>query len=246
MRRLALACLLASLAPTDVVHADDPCAHVTCSSHGACFSEGERAYCLCEEGFSAVGGTCVRRRTVKRDDHAGLRVVHVARGEVDRTLPFVGSERRLAPGPLGPHVPSGDLWCTDFVAWVYAVAGAPLSGGDDGGWLIRTNAAMRRWFERRGLFVAKSGSDFARFEPRPGDYVRIRNDTWGHSALVDHVEGDTLFLVEGNAGGKVRATRYPQWREHPRIDGFGIASFTRARRRRLGAPLGWLMPLARR
>jgi hypothetical protein len=111
---------------------------------------------------------------------------------------------------------------------------------------VRTNGALRRWFARRGLFVERDASDIARFEPRPGDYVRIRNDTWGHSAIVDHVEGDALFLVEGNAGGKVRATRYPRWREHPRIDGFGIASFARARRRRLGAPLGWLLPLATR
>lgn len=238
--------LLAFVLAASSARADDPCSGVMCSGRGACFAEGEEAYCLCDEGFAADGTRCVTTTTPKRADRAGLQIVRIARGEVDRTLPFVGAERRLAPGPLARHVPSNDLWCTDFVAWVYAVAGAPLSGGDDGGWLVRTNGAMRRWFEDRGLFVARDASTFTRFEPRPGDYVRIRNDTWGHSAIVDHVEGDTLFLVEGNAGGKVRATRYPRWREHARIDGFGIASFTRARRSRLGAPLEWLLPLARR
>lgn len=235
---------IASAFATSSARADDPCANVSCSGRGACFAESDDAYCLCDEGFAAAGTRCVRTESPKRADRAGLQIVRVARGEVDRTLPFVGAERRLVPGPLAPHVPANDLWCTDFVAWVYAVAGAPLSGGDAGGWLVRTNGAMRRWFERRGLFVAGDALD--RFEPRPGDYVRIRNDTWGHSAIVDHVEGETLFLVEGNAGGKVRATRYPRWRENPRIDGFGIASFTRARRRRLGAPLEWMLPLVRR
>lgn len=242
--RVSSVLAIASAFVASSARADDPCANVSCSGHGACFAESDDAYCLCDEGFAAAGTRCVPTVAPKRADRAGLQIVRVARGEVDRTLPFVGAERRLAPGPLAPHVPANDLWCTDFVAWVYAVAGAPLSGGDAGGWLVRTNGAMRRWFERRGLFVAGDALD--RFEPRPGDYVRIRNDTWGHSAIVDHVEGETLFLVEGNAGGKVRATRYPRWRENPRIDGFGIASFTRARRRRLGAPLEWMLPLARR
>lgn len=222
---------------------EDPCVYVSCSGHGACFAEAGAAYCLCDEGFAAEGARCVSAPSLRRDDRAGVPIVRVARAEVGRTLAFVGSERRLAPGPLAPHVPANDLWCSDFVSWVYAVAGAPLSGGDAGGWLVRTNGAMRRWFERRGLFVPREASEAG---PRPRDYVRIRNATWGHSAIVDHVEGDTLFLVEGNAGGKVRATRYPSWRADARIDGFGIASFTRARRRRLGAPLHWMLPLARR
>jgi len=246
MRASSVLALIVTVAAASTARADDPCAGVSCSGRGTCFAESDDAYCLCDEGFAAVGPRCVATSAPKRADRAGLQIVRVARGEVDRTLPFVGAERRLAPGPLARHVPSNDLWCTDFVAWVYAVAGAPLSGGDAGGWLVRTNGAMRRWFERRGLFVARDAAGYPRFEPRPGDYVRIRNDTWGHSAIVDHVEGDTLFLVEGNAGGKVRATRYPRWRENPRIDGFGIASFTRARRRRIGAPLEWVLPLARR
>lgn len=44
-----------------------------------------------------------------------------------------------------------------------------------------------------------------------------------------YVEGSTLYTVEGNASGHVRATRYPRWREHARIDGFGMTTMAAAR-----------------
>ncbi len=126
----------------------------------------------------------------------------------------------------------GGLWCSDFVSWVYRAAGVPFSGGYEGGWLLTNNLAIRHWFERRGWWVQKHGPEWASFQPRPGDYVRIRTRRWGHSAIVRFVEGDTLHVIEGNAGGRVRLTRYARFREHERIDGFGLVTMPETRQLR--------------
>jgi len=73
---------------------------------------------------------------------------------------------------------------------------------------------------------------YGSFTPSPGDYVRISTPTWGHSAIVRSVQGTTLHLVEGNARGHVRLIRYERWREHARIEGFGLIRAAHAPRPR--------------
>lgn len=212
-----------------------PCDGVTCSGRGECVPEGQQAFCFCEEGFEAVALTCVQAPVAawpSRSSQVGQRIVAVALAEDGRELASVGVARGRYPGPLSTYVRSSDLWCSDFVSWVYRAADVPFTGGYEGGWMLTNNVAIRRWFARRGWWVEKNGREWARFQPRPGDYVRIRTRTWGHSAIVSHVEGDTLHVIEGNAGGRVRRTRYSRFREHERIDGFGLATMPEARRAR--------------
>jgi hypothetical protein len=122
---------------------------------------------------------------------------------------------------FGEVVGDGTPWCSDFVSWVYRIAGVPFTGGYDGGWLLRTNAAIERWYESRHGWIARGSPEFAHYEPSPGDYLRVSTERWGHSAIVHHVDGDTLYTVEGNVGGHVRKIRYRNFRDNERIAGFG-------------------------
>jgi hypothetical protein len=201
-----------------------PCAGVRCGEHGECFPESSEAYCLCDEGYQAIGTTCARAPRAAPSsaiDGLGARIVAIASAEIDRPLDRVGTARQGVPGPLSQFVRAGSFWCSDFVSWVYRAADAPFTGGYRGGWLLTNNAAIRRWFARRGGWVAHGSAEWAAFSPEPGDYVRIHTPTWGHSAIVRSVAEGTLELIEGNDGGRVRTVRYAPWRAHPRIDGFG-------------------------
>lgn len=219
-----------ALAPSGVLA--QPCAGVTCSRHGECIEEGEEAFCFCDEGFSAVELRCVRGPSPRQSDTAsssGARIVELALAQEGRDLAAVGAGRVEEPGPLSRWVRPGGLWCSDFVSWVFRAAGVPFSSGYGGGWLLTNNVAIRRWFVRRRAWVEHGSTEWATFRPRQGDYVRIHTREWGHSAIVRYVEGSTLFTIEGNASGHVRATRYPHWREHARIDGFGMTTMAGAR-----------------
>jgi len=244
-RRLTLTSLLLVFvgAATEVAATPSPtpsCAEVACSGHGQCLTEKEDRYCFCDEGYSAVGLACRRSAPLIRRTVAGGAIARLARGEVGRPLESVGRYRRDYPRRLAEYVPEDALWCSDFVSWVYRAAGTPLSGGYQGGWLVPNNVAMKRWFERHHLWVERGDWNWGSFEPKPGDYIRIRTRTWGHSAIVERVEGETLHLIEGNAGGRVRATRYQRFRIHPKVEGFGIATETSTRRPLPALPGAWL------
>ena len=235
MRSLSLALALCA---SQTAFARSPCADVSCSDHGRCEPEQDRAYCLCDRGYVAEGTECVPIQEVQpeRTSVQGEEIARVARAEVGRDLRALGMELRDAPvAGLAAYVAEETLWCSDFVAWIFAAAGAPLTGGYEGGWLVPTNRGIRHWFQHRGRWVGRDDAVSTGFVPRPGDYIRIRTATWGHSAIIERVEGDTLHLVEGNAGGRVRATTYRFWQTHPKVDGFGIV--TDAARRSVWRPV---------
>ncbi len=43
----------------DAERPDDPFEGVTCSGHGACFTDGDEAMCVCENGYHAEGPECI-------------------------------------------------------------------------------------------------------------------------------------------------------------------------------------------
>jgi hypothetical protein len=196
------------------------CRDETCSGHGRCFAERNRPYCVCDEGYAAHGMTCTPHAPQPTAfDRA--KIVEIAEGE-DGHGPFtVGGRVTSYPYHLSRYLTPNDLWCSDFVSWVYRAAGAPLDGGENGGWLIEGNYGMRYWFRSRGRWVARGTPEFARYTPEPGDYVRIHTNRYGHSGIVRYVEGDTLYTVEGNVGNRVRFRRHERFRTNDRIDGFG-------------------------
>jgi len=150
------------------------------------------------------------------------RIVRIAEDQVGKGPATVGADLSDYPFALRRYVGPGDLWCTDFVSWVYKVAGAPLSGGGQGGWLIPNNVALRTWFERHGRWIGSGSAEWDSFEPRQGDYVRLHTLRGGHSALVRSVEGDTLHTVEGNVSNRVRLRTHQGYKEDRFIDGIGV------------------------
>ncbi len=217
-----------ALASTAIVaRAQDPCAGVECSGRGECFEENGRAHCLCDAGYAELSLGCVPSAgedvalRARRAPGAAARVVALAAHEVDRKRWRVGEDATDALGPLTDYLEPYEWWCGDFVSWIYARAGVPLTGGSAGGWLVTDNRAIAAWHAQRGLFVDRAHPDWATFTPRPGDFVRFRTDRYGHAAIVERVVGDTLHLIEGNVANAVLRGRYQRWRTQRRIEGIG-------------------------
>lgn len=116
-------------------------------------------------------------------------------------------------------------WCACFLSWAAAqqsetINGTPPSFADvDKGMTKFKDSGM--WRERGA-------------EPIPGDYVFFdwdgRNDPDGgkdpdHVGAVLRVEGNFLYTIEGNSGGKVAVQRYPK--NDPRIVGYGVLNWKR-------------------
>ncbi|MEM9192746.1 MAG: CHAP domain-containing protein [Myxococcota bacterium] len=203
------------------------CRDIRCSDRGRCFTERGRPFCLCREGFAANGLACESSTQSswmslrgRRSQGVGERVVAIAMGEVNKGPGSVGRERTTYPLALREYVPRGQLWCSDFVAWVYRAAGVPFTGGSEGGWLIGGNFAIRHWFRRHGRWIDRRSPAFSTYAPQPGDYVRIRTLRGGHSGIVHRVDGEDLLTIEGNVGNRVRTRRHRNYR-NSRVDGFG-------------------------
>ena len=250
MARVLVALVLCSLCGTTAL-AQDRCDEAgACGDHGRCFEEQGRAHCLCQEGFVVVGVRCVESdpRTVdpdraRRRSDIGERVAELARAQVGRRRGTIGSPDREHDDDtltLDDYLAPSELWCADFVSWVYATAGAPLTGGAAGGWLVTNNRAMRAWFRARGRWIERRSARMNAYVPSPGDFVRLPTPSGtGHAALVADVRGNTLYLVEGNVGGEVTLERYFHYRDNPRIEGFGIFALPNA------PPTVRLLPLER-
>ena len=214
------------------------CRGVDCSGHGVCMVEGTRPFCFCEDGYAAEQQACVPAREpegmwrVRRSPAVAERVVSVASAYRDDDWRGVGADLRRTPYGLRHYMFAGEQWCTEFVSWSYLAGGAPLTGGSEGGWMIRNNRALREWFVRHDLWVERSGEAWASFVPRAGDYVRFHTRSGaGHSGIVRYVDGDTLYTVEGNVGNRVRLRRFRSFREDERIDGIGMFLLPDARAR---------------
>lgn len=114
-------------------------------------------------------------------------------------------------------------WCGCFLSWAAdqqkaSIDGAPprFADVDEG---MKGFKDSRMWRERGAT-------------PIPGDYVFFdwdgRNDPDGgkdpdHVGAVLCVEGNFLYTIEGNSGGKVAVNRYPL--SDPRIMGYGVLNW---------------------
>lgn len=111
-------------------------------------------------------------------------------------------------------------WCACFLSWAAdqkkaSIDGAPprFADVDDGMKLFRDNGRDDQWRD--------SGAT-----PIPGDYVFF---DWDGGSDPDHVgavlcvEGDFLYTIEGNSGGRVAVNCYPK--NDPRIMGYGVLNW---------------------
>lgn len=148
----------------------------------------------------------------------------VALAELGRGPRQVGHGRAEYPRKLGRYLGWREAWCSEFVSWVYKVAGYPLTEGEEGGWLHRSSFALKRWFARNSRFVERTDPYWDSADPSPGDYIRYNNNWGGHSGLVRSVSGTTLHTIEGNINNQVVVRTIHNWRDRTDIDGFGLRS----------------------
>lgn len=119
-------------------------------------------------------------------------------------------------------------WCACFLSWAAdqqktSIDGAPPKFADvDEGMEKFKNGSYGQWHE---------GGDTNNM-PIPGDYVFFdwdgRNDPDGgkdpdHVGAVLCVEGNFLYTIEGNSGGRVAVNCYPK--NDPRIVGYGVLNW---------------------
>lgn len=99
----------------------------------------------------------------------------------------------------------GQEWCADFVRWCLIKAGAedlyPVSS------YVPTIA---EWFDEKGLYK-NSEANGGDYTPQKGDIILFdynHNSTSDHIGLVDYVEGNTVYTIEGNKDNMVKSCKY--------------------------------------
>ncbi|MBD3243939.1 MAG: CHAP domain-containing protein [Chitinivibrionales bacterium] len=153
-----------------------------------------------------------------------VEIVSIAEAQLGRGPHQVGRGLECYPYNLGRFLGPGEAWCSEFVSWVYLVAGYPLGDTADGRWIIRSSRGLRRWFQRNARFIKRDDAYWDNADPSPGDYIRYDNRFGGHSGIVSHVSGTTLYTIEGNVNNRVVTRTIKNWRQRGDIDGFGLRS----------------------
>lgn len=123
-------------------------------------------------------------------------------------------------------------WCTTFVLWCFNKAGENLgvsmyksivpSGGNCN--------SMISWYKNRDRYhTCESG-----YTPKKGDLIFFDwsgNGSSQHVGLVDYIDGSTVYTVEGNCSGKVKARKYTTSGSKPynnvsAIMGYGVPDYS--------------------
>jgi LCP family protein required for cell wall assembly len=123
------------------------------------------------------------------------KVVQIALAEVGTLESPRGSDR--GEPCKYQHAGCPQAWCADFASWVYKQAGAPFSGGADGGWRIASSRALADYWRKNGVWIQNPGQPVPINDPgapQPGDVI------WypGHTNIVVSYDGKTVKTVGGN------------------------------------------------
>jgi hypothetical protein len=101
-------------------------------------------------------------------------------------------------------------WCVVFIWWVMRLAGVPATVFPKKASVFRAaDGGVRAWFKARNRFMSASSM------PKVGDLVVFKRS---HIGIVENVQGNTIFTVEGNASDRVRRRSYS--RSNSDIDGY--------------------------
>lgn len=125
--------------------------------------------------------------------------------------------RRPLDNNEGNGASYGYAWCASFVVWCNRHAGveATASGSEIG------CDSMISWYTRNKRYHPKDEG----YIPLPGDAIMFGEDSDSdHVGLVLGVEGDTVYTIEGNAGGVVGIHSYDY--DDDSILGFCVPKYT--------------------
>ncbi len=123
-------------------------------------------------------------------------------------------------------------WCTYFALWCYNQAGNAYSTKLYG--TVTPNGgncnSMISWFENKGRYYSRSSG----YTPKAGDFIFFDwsgNGSSQHIGIVNYVSGSTVYTIEGNCSGAVKAKSYSPGGSYPyastsAIMGYGVPDFS--------------------
>lgn len=165
---------------------------------------------------------------VKAADESQIRnkIVSVAAGEVGYTGTSDYSKYGDWYGYQGG-------WCTTFVLWCYNQTDKSL-GTSLYGNVIPSGGncnSMISWYESKGRYHKRGDG----YTPKAGDLVFFDwsgNGSSQHVGIVDYISGSTVYTVEGNCSGQVKAREYTETGSKPynnisAIMGYGAPDFSK-------------------
>lgn len=142
-----------------------------------------------------------------------------SRGEIKKTDTYF-SEWYIGNYADHPGWNQYTPWCACFLSWAADQKKASIDG--DPPRFANVDTGMEG-FQKSGKW--RSPND-ANNKPIPGDYVFFdwdRDSDPDHVGAVLCVDGNQLYTIEGNSGGKVAVQRYDL--NDPRIMGYGVLNW---------------------
>lgn len=99
-------------------------------------------------------------------------------------------------------------WCTTFVLWCFNKAGKQNGVTLNGVIIPRGGncSSMISWFKDKGRYYSPS-----KYTPKSGDLIFFDwtgSGTADHVGIVNYTSGTTVYTIEGNCSGKVKAREY--------------------------------------
>lgn len=99
-------------------------------------------------------------------------------------------------------------WCTTFVLWCFNKAGKQNGVTLNGVIIPRGGncSSMISWFKDKGRYYSPS-----KYAPKSGDLIFFDwtgSGTADHVGIVNYTSGTTVYTIEGNCSGKVKAREY--------------------------------------
>ncbi len=91
-----------------------------------------------------------------------------------------------------------ELWCADFVSWIYKQAGYPI-GRSDTNWRVSSVKSIKDVGHNKN---EKFHYHDIRYTPRPGDIAIHLQGTTSHVNIVTAVEGGKITLIGGDQDNK--------------------------------------------
>lgn len=99
-------------------------------------------------------------------------------------------------------------WCTTFVLWCFNKAGKQNGVTLNGVIIPRGGncSSMISWFKDKGRYYSPS-----KYTPKSGDLIFFDwtgSGSADHVGIVNYTSGTTVYTIEGNCSGKVKAREY--------------------------------------